>query len=269
MEHLLRKLFPEAYTFWEVHVEKRGIRYGDHLPQSSQVANQVDPVNEAVRDAFGFQDDNFTTEVEGEKLVFFWNDAARDFFNLMDESDCPLYQGIVFTPVTKFGAESLDTMRPANLAKAYETISIQIRAFESSSGPYQHVMDQILACTSKQNLLLEVDQQESSSGKLKPKPKPEPKSKAVLVTSLSSGQRGNHISVKAWAEMYLLSLTDVLVTSAWSTFGYVAQGLRGLKPLIMFKHENRRVPNPPCGRVISMEPHMSWGLKLVDIHDDI
>ncbi|KAK4362248.1 hypothetical protein RND71_017489 [Anisodus tanguticus] len=30
---------------------------------------------------------------------------------------------------------------------------------------------------------------------------------------------------KAWAEMYLLSLSDKLVTSAWSTFGYVAQGL--------------------------------------------
>ncbi|KAJ8553678.1 hypothetical protein K7X08_024356 [Anisodus acutangulus] len=30
---------------------------------------------------------------------------------------------------------------------------------------------------------------------------------------------------KAWAEMYLLSLSDKLVTSAWSTSGYVAQGL--------------------------------------------
>lgn len=37
---------------------------------------------------------------------------------------------------------------------------------------------------------------------------------------------------KAWAEMYLLSLSDILVTSSWSTFGYVAQGLGGLKPWI-------------------------------------
>ncbi|KAI9084429.1 hypothetical protein K1719_033619 [Acacia pycnantha] len=55
--------FPEAYTFWEVHGEQRGMRYGLHLPRTSQVGNQVhqdDPVNEAVRDAFGVQDDNFT-----------------------------------------------------------------------------------------------------------------------------------------------------------------------------------------------------------------
>lgn len=29
---------------------------------------------------------------------------------------------------------------------------------------------------------------------------------------------------KALAEIYLLSLTDNIVTTAWSTFGYVAQG---------------------------------------------
>ncbi|KAI9095433.1 hypothetical protein K1719_026467 [Acacia pycnantha] len=58
--------FPEAYTLWEVHGEQRGMRYGLHLPRTSQVGNQVhqdDPVNEVVRDAFGVQDDNFTAEV--------------------------------------------------------------------------------------------------------------------------------------------------------------------------------------------------------------
>ncbi|KAI9085200.1 hypothetical protein K1719_032833 [Acacia pycnantha] len=70
--------------------------YGLHLLRTSQVGNQVhqdDPVNEAVRDDFGVQDDNFTTEVQGPEPVFFRNDAARQFFNLMDESDRPLYQG--------------------------------------------------------------------------------------------------------------------------------------------------------------------------------
>ncbi|KAI9124847.1 hypothetical protein K1719_004174 [Acacia pycnantha] len=46
-----------------VHGEQRGMGYGLHLPRTSQVGNQVhqdDPVNEAVRDAFGDQDDNFT-----------------------------------------------------------------------------------------------------------------------------------------------------------------------------------------------------------------
>ncbi|KAI9117937.1 hypothetical protein K1719_011079 [Acacia pycnantha] len=70
--------------------------YGLHLPRTSQVGNQVhqdDPVNEAVRDAFGVQDDNFTAKVQGPEPVFFKNDAAREFFSLMDESDRPLYQG--------------------------------------------------------------------------------------------------------------------------------------------------------------------------------
>ncbi|KAI9096024.1 hypothetical protein K1719_026171 [Acacia pycnantha] len=65
LEHLLVKPFPEAYTFWAVHGEQRGMGYGLHLPRTSQVGNQVhqdDPVNEAVRDAFGVQDDNFTEE---------------------------------------------------------------------------------------------------------------------------------------------------------------------------------------------------------------
>ncbi|KAI9085140.1 hypothetical protein K1719_032956 [Acacia pycnantha] len=79
-----------------VHGEQRGMGFGLHLPRTSQVGNQVhqdDPVNEAVRDAFGVQDDNFTAEVQGPEPVFFRNDAAREFFSLMDESDRPLYQG--------------------------------------------------------------------------------------------------------------------------------------------------------------------------------
>ncbi|KAK6787104.1 hypothetical protein RDI58_015629 [Solanum bulbocastanum] len=52
---------------------------------------------------------------------------------------------------------------------------------------------------------------------------------------------------KALAEMYQLSLSDKLVTSAWSTFGYVFQGLGGLKPWILYKpNKNRTTHNPPC-----------------------
>ena len=73
------KLFLEEYMFWGVHGEKPRMRYDDILPQSSQVgvqADQDDPVNDVVRDAFGFQDDNFTAEVQGADLVFLRNDAA-------------------------------------------------------------------------------------------------------------------------------------------------------------------------------------------------
>lgn len=208
----------------------------------------------------------------------------------------------------------------AYLAKVDERIGIQIRVFDTDPGPFQHVLDQVLACTLKESILPDVNREQninSSSGT--------PKSKAVLITSLSSGyfekvrdtywefptETGEVVGIyqpshegyqqtqkqfhnqKAWAEMYLLSLTDVLVTSSWSTFGYVAQGLGGLKPWILYKPENRTAPNPPCQRAMSMEPcfhappfydckakrgtdtgalvphvrhceDMSWGLKLVD-----
>ncbi|KAJ7978448.1 galactoside 2-alpha-L-fucosyltransferase-like [Quillaja saponaria] len=208
----------------------------------------------------------------------------------------------------------------AYLAKADERIGIQIRVFDTGTGPFQHVLDQILACTLKEDLLPDINRKQDiarSSGKHK--------SKAVLMTSLSSGyferirdmywehptvtgevvgiyqpsheefqQTENQMhSQKAWAEIYLLSLTDALVTSSWSTFGYVAQGLGGLKPWILYKPENQTAPEPPCRRAMSMEPcfhappfydckarrgidtgalvphvkhceDMSWGLKLVD-----
>ncbi|XP_062169822.1 galactoside 2-alpha-L-fucosyltransferase-like [Alnus glutinosa] len=208
----------------------------------------------------------------------------------------------------------------AYLAKADERIGIQIRVFDTGTGPFQHVLDQILACTTKENLLPEINREQHFIG-----PSGNQKSKAVLMTSLSSGYfekvrdmyweyptvTGEVIGIyqpsheeyqqtekqmhnlKAWTEMYLLSLTDVLVTSSWSTFGYVAQGLGGLKPWILYKPENRTSPNPPCRRAMSMEPcfhappfydckakmgvdtgalvphvrhceDMSWGLKLVD-----
>ncbi|XP_047332449.1 galactoside 2-alpha-L-fucosyltransferase-like [Impatiens glandulifera] len=210
----------------------------------------------------------------------------------------------------------------AYLAKADQKLGIQIRVFDSGNGPFQHVLDQILSCTRKQNLLPnmisteEEEEEEHASN---------PKTKAVLITSLSSGysermrdvywenptsngeivgvfqpsheeyqqtEKQTH-NVKAWAEMYLLSLMDELVTSSWSTFGYVAQGLGGIRPWILYKPENRTTPDPPCQRAVSMEPcfhapafydckkkvgadtgamvahvrhceDMSWGLKLVD-----
>ncbi|CAB4264674.1 unnamed protein product [Prunus armeniaca] len=212
----------------------------------------------------------------------------------------------------------------AHLAKADERIGIQVRTFESGPSPLQHVMNQIYACVFKEKLLPQVDKQKPAVTA----PSGIPKLKSVLITSLTSGYSENmrnmyweHPTVngdligvfqpsheghqqtdknlhdrKAWAEMYLLSLCDVLVTSAWSTFGYVAQGLGGLKPWILYKPENQTMPNPPCRQVMSMEPcfhappfydckakrgvdtgalvphvrhceDMSWGLKLVSSHE--
>ncbi|PIA62809.1 hypothetical protein AQUCO_00200674v1 [Aquilegia coerulea] len=209
----------------------------------------------------------------------------------------------------------------AYLANADERVGIQIRTFDTGPPPFQHVMDQVIACFLKEKLLPEVNPQEPILT-----PYGNQKSKAVLITSLNSGYfekirnmyweyptvTGETIGVyqpsneehqqtekyihnrKAWAEMYLLSLTDVLITSSWSTFGYVAQSLGGLKPWILYKPENRTAPDPPCRRAMSMEPcfhappfydckaktgidtgalvphvrhceDMSWGLKLVEL----
>jgi len=59
-----------------------------------------------------------------------------------------------------------------------------------------------------------------------------------------------------WTEIFLLSLGDVLVTTSQYTFGYVAQGLAGVRPWVLYKPANSSaaVPDPPCGRDVSMEP---------------
>lgn len=169
----------------------------------------------------------------------------------------------------------------AYLAQVDEKIGIQIRVFSLGVANFKYVLNQILACTTKENLLPQVNLNEpivNSSGKMK--------TISILMTSLSPRYfeeirnmywqnptvTGEIVSVfqpsheehqqseklmhdrKAWAEMYLLSLTDKLVTSGWSTFGYVAYSLGGLKPWILYKFQNGTVHNPPCFRAKSLEP---------------
>ncbi|ESQ35412.1 hypothetical protein EUTSA_v10009670mg [Eutrema salsugineum] len=212
----------------------------------------------------------------------------------------------------------------AYLARADERLGIQVRVYSRPAGYFQHVMDQIVACTQREKLLPEAAAQEEESQVTNNNTSKIPKVKVVLVTSLHpeysdnlrnmymkrptwtgdivqvyqpSGDRFQKVDEKiheqkALAEIYLLSLTDKLVTSAWSTFGYVAQGLGGLKPWILYKPENRTAPDPPCVRDYSMEPcflkpalygceakaeinapflrhchDRTWGVKLVDSQD--
>ena len=169
------------------------------------------------------------------------------------------------------------------LKNADERLGVQIRVFDGDE-PFQHILDQILACTSQEHLLPGVVVSGGGGGGVAPPPIA--RSKAVLTTGLNSwyhdsirdmywrspSATGEVVSVhqpshelhqhffrsthdmKALAEMYLLSLTDKIVTSGWSTFGYVGAGLGGLTPYIMIKPENHTVPNPPCVRAMSMEP---------------
>ncbi|CAN6208283.1 unnamed protein product [Urochloa humidicola] len=170
----------------------------------------------------------------------------------------------------------------AYLRNADERVGIQIRVFHNRDKPFQQVLDQILACTSQERLLPAVV---GAAGGVSPPPA---RSVAVLVTGLSSWYAdsiremywksatvtGEAVSVhqpsheehqhwfhgqhdmKALAEIYLLSLTDRIVASGWSTFGYAGHGLGGHTPYILFRPMNysEPAPNPPCTRAMSMEP---------------
>ncbi|KQK19035.1 galactoside 2-alpha-L-fucosyltransferase [Brachypodium distachyon] len=209
----------------------------------------------------------------------------------------------------------------AYLKNADERLGIQVRVFDYDDVHFQHILDQILACTSQERLLPGVVAT-STGARL---PMPAARSKAVLMTGLNSwyhdsiremywrsaSASGELVSVhqpsheehqsfgqsthdmKALTEMYLLSMTDKIVTSGWSTFGYVGTALGGLTPYIMMKPENQTMPDTPCKKAMSMEPcaqgppyfdctrkedtdagnlvphvraceDMSWGLKLTD-----
>jgi len=181
---------------------------------------------------------------------------------------------------------SATTYYRAYLAKADKVVGIQIRIFEKTgifqrNAPFPHVLQQILSCAQGEKVLpqIGVTTHEAAAGNNN-------RTVAVLATSLSSWysdqireRYGKHRTVdgttvkvyqpsheeyqkkknrkhdmKALAEIYLLSMSDVLITSGFSTFGYVAQGLAGLTPWIMYKPENHVMPEPPCGRAMSIEP---------------
>ncbi|KAG7636264.1 Xyloglucan fucosyltransferase [Arabidopsis thaliana x Arabidopsis arenosa] len=170
----------------------------------------------------------------------------------------------------------------AHLSKADERLGIQIRVFGKPDGRFKHVIDQVISCTQREKLLPEFATPEESKVNISKNPK----LKSVLVASLYPEFSGNLTNMfskrpsstgeivevyqpsgervqqtdkkshdqKALAEMYLLSLTDNIVTSARSTFGYVSYSLGGLKPWLLYQPTNFTTPNPPCVRSKSMEP---------------
>lgn len=63
---------------------------------------------------------------------------------------------------------------------------------------------------------------------------------------------------KALVDMYLLSFSDTLVTSAWSTFGYVAQGISGVTPWIFTKLDSAATVE----EVIRKQGHCFHGVSI-------
>ncbi|KAL6905804.1 hypothetical protein ACP4OV_003405 [Aristida adscensionis] len=182
----------------------------------------------------------------------------------------------------------------AYLAPAERRVGVQVRVFGGQPDSPE-LLRRITSCTQNQSGLLPAvlpdDDSPAAPGRRRKKKKKQ--SIAVLVTSLkpwyyeqmksmywehAAGEEAAAAAVsvhqpsheefqkfgaasheaKAWAEMYLLSLTDALVTTGWSTFGYVAQGLAGITPWVMPKPEEAAAAadesQPLCRLDVSMEP---------------
>lgn len=177
--------------------------------------------------------------------------------------------------------ELISRFYETHLAKANEKIGLQIRVYNPHQVPHRTIVNEIIACSLQHKLLPELNVQKTAKSFLKRQT-----SKAVLVASLYSEygeqlktiykanttvtgevikvyqpshegrQKSNNDThnIKAWTEIYLLSLCDALITSPKSTFGYVAHSLGGLKPWILHRAYGETIPNPPCQRAKSMEP---------------
>ncbi|XP_074590380.1 galactoside 2-alpha-L-fucosyltransferase-like [Curcuma longa] len=169
----------------------------------------------------------------------------------------------------------------AYLASAKDRVGIQVRIFPNAPVKFELMLDQIINCTLKEGILPETQLEAPASSST---PAMGTKPKAVLVASLQTGysdtlqtmyyeratatgevvgvyqpsheelqhteQQGHN--AKALAEIFLLSFSDTLVTSAFSTFGYVAQALGGLRPWILLRPDNGG--STACRRASSMEP---------------
>jgi xyloglucan fucosyltransferase len=173
----------------------------------------------------------------------------------------------------------------AYLARVNEKIGFQIRIFPEKPIKFENMYDQLIRCIREQNLLPELGTTEPAANSTTADDAG--KVKAVLIASLYSGYyekiRGlyyenptksgevvavyqpsheeqqqytsNEHNQKALAEIYLLSYSDKITMSAWSTFGYVAYSFAGVKPWILLRPDwNKEVSEVACVRSTSVEP---------------
>ncbi|KAJ4760969.1 fucosyltransferase 2 [Rhynchospora pubera] len=169
------------------------------------------------------------------------------------------------------------------LAKAKEKIGIQARIFFWAPISIDELYKQIVACTQIKSILPQLNHGHSENSSMATD---EANPRAVLVTSLygelydrirdmyymHSTTTGEIISVyqpshdenqqfdqlvhnqKALAEIWLLSFSDVLITTSGSTFGYVSYSLASVKPFFLLSSKDQKVPHPPCRRAITLDP---------------
>ncbi|CAM0904427.1 unnamed protein product [Alopecurus aequalis] len=169
------------------------------------------------------------------------------------------------------------------LAPAEERVGLQVRDFKFTPISADDRYTQIIWCAYGESILPAVDSATLPGSADHPE---QAKRKAVLVVSLNGayyeklsslyyehGAAGGeavsvfqpthlgaqhseerHHNQKAFAEMVLLSFSDVVITSAASTFGYVSQGLAGLRPWVLMTPVGGKAPEPPCRLAPTIEP---------------
>ncbi|ONM15859.1 Galactoside 2-alpha-L-fucosyltransferase [Zea mays] len=175
-------------------------------------------------------------------------------------------------------------------AKADERVGIQVRKFPWWAPiSTDELYGQILNCSQREDILpgvgVRVPADDKTTGAANSSGQPA-KQKAVLVASLHGeyseklrglyhehGPSGGEVvsvyqptqlgwqqsgeqqhNQMALAEMVLLSFSDAVVTTAVSTFGYVGQGLAGLRPWVLMSPADGKAPEPPCRRAATIEP---------------
>uniref|UniRef100_A0ACD5YQ27 Uncharacterized protein n=1 Tax=Avena sativa TaxID=4498 RepID=A0ACD5YQ27_AVESA len=179
----------------------------------------------------------------------------------------------------------------AYLAGADERLGLQVRVFPEVPVPFETMYGQIMLCSEQERLLPKVAQDNGAarpnSTAVQPRDGMKKRLTSILVTSLTPDyyerirgvyrsnrtDTGGHVAVhqpshegaqhtearghnqRALAEIYLLSFCDRIVTTAVSTFGYVAHGLAGVRPLVLLRSPSPETPaEPPCVRSLSVEP---------------
>nr|CAB3487200.1 unnamed protein product [Digitaria exilis] len=168
------------------------------------------------------------------------------------------------------------------LASADERVGIQVRVFGWAPISTDELYGQILDCTQREGILpVPTTSVSDEHGQAQ-----QAKQVAVLVVSLhgeyseklrdlyknGSTTGGEAVSVyqpthlgeqrsgeqrhnqQALAEMVLLGFSDAVVTTAASTFGYVGQGLAGLRPWVLVGPVDGKAPATPCRRAPTIEP---------------
>ena len=173
------------------------------------------------------------------------------------------------------------------LAGADERLGLQVRVVPHSGVPFEAMFEHIMRCTREKDLLPQVTD-EPAAAIVRNSSTAKAKTKAVLVVSLkaeyyeklhgtyytNATASGEVVTVfqpshdgdqhtearahneRALAEIFLLSYSDEMVTTGWSTFGYVAHALAGVRPwlLVPLDWSGKKTDAAACVRPASVEP---------------